>query len=259
MKKNHQKIIHLLEKLGLSDKESRVYFAMLELGQTTALDIARVSEVKRTSVYDTIERLQKRGLVTEQHVGLKRKFIAESPQILQSLLDSQQSELQNVLPELIGMHRYPANEQSVKIYEGTEGLKNALLSMLDGLKPGDSYYVIANIEGILEIVEDFFYDFTKKRSEYPIELKTMLQDGPLTREYVKWAKRTREEIILFTPEQSFAANIVVTPYRVVMPHIKPFTGAISIENPQAVATHQQLFRMLWNTFEKEGSEIFKKE
>jgi|GEM_PF-1027481 len=262
MKKKDQKVIHLLEKLGLSDKESRVYFAMLELGQTTALNIARVSEIKRTSVYDTIERLQKRGLVTEQHVGLKRKFVAESPRVLQSLLHEQQQELEEALPGLVEMHRYPSTEGSVKIYEGAEGLKNALSLMLKDLQPGDPYYVIANIEGILELIKKFFYEFAKKRDKYPILLKTLLQDqkgkSPLTKEYIAWAQGTREEIMTFMPEQSFSANIVVTPYRVMMPHIKPFTGAIVIENPQAVDTHQQLFRMLWNRFEKEGSEIHKR-
>ena len=94
----------------------------------------------------------------------------------------------------------------------------------------------------------FFYSFAKKRADYNIQLRTMLQDGPLTREYIQWAEGSREQIVLLPKDTSFMANIIVTSHRVVMPHIKPLTGAVVIENSQAVDTHQKLFEMLWGQY-----------
>ena len=40
-----------LEKIGLNEKESRVYLVLLRLGPTTALALSRATEIKRPTVY----------------------------------------------------------------------------------------------------------------------------------------------------------------------------------------------------------------
>ena len=52
-----------LEKIGLTEKEAAVYLALLKLGPTTALKIARETGIKRPTVYTTLDALKGRGLV----------------------------------------------------------------------------------------------------------------------------------------------------------------------------------------------------
>ena len=145
----------------------------------------------------------------------------------------------------MALHTFPSSEQSVKVYEGIEGLKNGIMLALDDLEPGDDYFVIANIESIIELAPKFFMNFANKRAKFNINLQTILQDGPLTRKYAEDMRHTREEIKFLPKDTKLAANIVVTSHRVVMPHITTFVGAVVIENKHAVATHQTLFKLLW--------------
>jgi len=48
-------MINELEKLGLNEKEARVYLALLELGESNIQGLSAKSSVKRTTVYDILE------------------------------------------------------------------------------------------------------------------------------------------------------------------------------------------------------------
>ena len=58
------KLPQLLTSLGLSKNEAKVYLALLDLGSATAGKIAEKSKVHRTNVYDALERLIEKGVVT---------------------------------------------------------------------------------------------------------------------------------------------------------------------------------------------------
>jgi len=54
-------LIQELQKLGLSDKESKVYLASLELGPAPIAAIAKQASVNRPTTYVIIESLIKKG------------------------------------------------------------------------------------------------------------------------------------------------------------------------------------------------------
>ena len=245
---HYEKLSNVLQKIGLNEKEALVYITLLQLSESTALAVSTKSGIKRSTVYTVFETLTERGLVSKIYNGVKKKFVAETPHKLEELLQRQTNLLKNHLPDFLELHSLPNSEQSVQVYEGTEGLKNGLNTALKDLKNGDDYFVIANIEELLNIIPEFFQDFAIRRSRYNINLKTILQDGPKTQDYVKWAKKhTKEQIKVIPAESNLTANIVITSHRVIMPHLKPFVGAVIIENQQAVSTHQKIFEMLWNS------------
>src|SRR3989338_463264 len=76
----------VLEQVGLSKNETKVYLALLEIGAATAGEIASQAKIHRTNVYDAMERLLEKGLVTfttDDHDS--RVFDATSPENLISL------------------------------------------------------------------------------------------------------------------------------------------------------------------------------
>ena len=54
-----------LKTLGLNQKEASIFLASLELGPATISDIARRSNIKRTTVYNLIEPLLQKNLVSK--------------------------------------------------------------------------------------------------------------------------------------------------------------------------------------------------
>ncbi len=60
--KNEQ-LVSILNDLGLSEKEARVYFAALSLGPSTILTLSHAAELKRTTIYALVDSLKKKGLI----------------------------------------------------------------------------------------------------------------------------------------------------------------------------------------------------
>lgn len=55
-----------LEQLGLTEYESKCFVALTRIAQGTAKEISRISDIPRSRVYDTVDRLHRRGLVDIQ-------------------------------------------------------------------------------------------------------------------------------------------------------------------------------------------------
>ncbi len=73
-----QSLIERVKEIGLTDKEARVYLSILELGEATAAEISKRSEIQRTTSYNIIPILQKKGLIdSSEKNGVKYFFVSK--------------------------------------------------------------------------------------------------------------------------------------------------------------------------------------
>ncbi|MBI2483439.1 hypothetical protein HYV74_04675 [Candidatus Uhrbacteria bacterium] len=119
-----------LQKLGLTEKETRVYLAALELGPQPVQDIARKAGVNRATTYVMIESLTQKGLMTSFERGKKRLFNPEHPDRLLSMirvrereLQEQEREFSQFLPQLRAISSSSGERPRVRFFEGPEGLR----------------------------------------------------------------------------------------------------------------------------------------
>ena len=73
-------IITTMEAIGLTPNEAAVYVASLSVGPSTVAAIARAAGIERTNTYRIIESLQEQGLMSVEVVGLKKRYVPESPE-----------------------------------------------------------------------------------------------------------------------------------------------------------------------------------
>jgi len=118
-----------LKNIGLSDKEAKVYIAMLELGKATAHEIADKAGVKRPTAYVAIEELQKQGLAQKKKKGSKTLFFTDSPSQLLSninrdlkIFEQKRTELEKIFPQLLTLYNLGEEKPQVRYFEGKEGL-----------------------------------------------------------------------------------------------------------------------------------------
>jgi len=124
-------LVKLLAEYGLSDKESNVYLAMLELGPASVQEIAKKAGVNRATTYVMIESLKRRGLMSTFDKGKKTMFVAESPERLRRLIaqemravQEKENRLNEVLPSFLALFNSASQEKPlVKFFEGEEGIK----------------------------------------------------------------------------------------------------------------------------------------
>lgn len=133
------RFVDTLQLLGLSKNESEIYETLLEKGESSVANIAIAAKIHRRNVYDTIDRLVKKGLVYEIVAGKESRYQPVEPQKLLEVLGEKQQVLQKRLPEMEQVYKYKQPTESVFIYRGVEGWKNY---MRDILRLGQDDYVI---------------------------------------------------------------------------------------------------------------------
>lgn len=126
-----KELVTILAEYGLSDKESTVYLAMLELGPASVQDIAKKSGVNRATTYVMIESLKRRGLMSTFEKGKKTMFVAESPERLKRLAEAEVhaaqekgDRLKEQLPSFLALFTSSSQEKpNVRFFEGEEGVR----------------------------------------------------------------------------------------------------------------------------------------
>lgn len=117
-------ISQLLTDSGLSDKEALIYLAALELGSSTVLPLARKAGIKRTSVYNFIDKLVEAGLLTRALERGRSVYSAESPNRLFALQQERARKLEQALPELLSIYNRSSRKPRIRYFEGAEQMKN---------------------------------------------------------------------------------------------------------------------------------------
>src|SRR3989339_828361 len=92
--------IEVLEELGLSGAEAKVYLALLETGSSLAGPIIKKTGLHRGTTYQIIQRLQEKGLVSSIVKGKKQHFESVNPERLMDMLRNKEEGLKTILPAL---------------------------------------------------------------------------------------------------------------------------------------------------------------
>jgi len=82
----------LLKDIGLTDTEIKIYLALLSLGATPAGRIVEQTGVYRKNLYDALNKLVEKGLVSYVIEHKKKFFQAKNPENLEKYLDEKKSQ-----------------------------------------------------------------------------------------------------------------------------------------------------------------------
>ena len=246
--KNNDKLIENLKELGLQEIEAKIYLASLSLGPTTILKLSKHSEVKRTTVYEVVDALEKKGLMKKEIHGLKTLYSPESPERLEYTLEAKKILLSHVLPELEGKYHLGGTEGSIKYYEGLKSIKNIYDDLLKDLKPHDFYYAISNVTEWQGQDEDFFMkNHVEKRAKMGINTKLIFTDSPLAQKRKQTERNFDEKVKIVPKNTNIHLDLVITPYKLVMFQLYSPLVALVIENKSMITAQKEIFDLLWNT------------
>ena len=116
----------LTQNLGLTDKEAKVYLAILGLGDSTILPIAKRSGVKRTSIYYFIDRLVELGLVDQAKIRGRMHYKAKPPEQLVNLQEQRLSEVKKALPQFESLYNVSTKKPRISYFEGPEQMRQIM-------------------------------------------------------------------------------------------------------------------------------------
>jgi len=168
----HSKI---LIDLGLSLNESRIYEALIELGEASVNTISVKTKINRSNVYDAMERLCEKGLTSELFVKNKKFYKANHPRRLLELLKEKQEEVEDILPELTKKFKSHKKEEEAYFHRGIEAYKDYMFDILKEKKP---YYCIGGKGMWFDPRLKFFrMKFDRDRRKQEIEFNHIFDEG----------------------------------------------------------------------------------
>jgi len=129
----------LLEELGFTVNEARVYESLLSLGSTSIERIAIKSKVHRRNIYDVLGKLLDKGLISEAFVQNRKEYRAIRPSRLLDLLSEKERKVSAALPDMERRFNHFEEEETAYIYKGITGFKQYLQDILD---VGETAYFI---------------------------------------------------------------------------------------------------------------------
>jgi sugar-specific transcriptional regulator TrmB len=129
----------LLQELGLSLNEARIYETLLDQKKATVGEISSKSKIHRRSIYDTINRLVDKGLVFPILSSRESQYCPVDPDKFLEILKEKELKFKKILPDLKERFVRKETEHEAYIYTGIEGIKNY---MRDFLRLGEDLYTI---------------------------------------------------------------------------------------------------------------------
>lgn len=243
------KIQEQLAKIGLSEKEAAVYAASLELGPSSALQISRKADLKRSTVYVILDQLKQRGLVEIQLDGIKQQFAAANPDQFDAIISDQRTRFESILPDMLALYKLRGSKSQIKYYEGPEGIKGVYEALLKEIRTGDPYYVISNQDNWQEFFDlEWLEGWIERRARKTLDARIILPDSKRNR-FVKsmdraWNEQTR------LIDRKLTSDIVISPNKYIINSLTAPVGSIIIENDEAIETQMELFLSLWDSLKE---------
>jgi sugar-specific transcriptional regulator TrmB len=216
--------------VGFSEKEALVYLALLELGKRSVSPIARKSAINRTTVYDILDSLVSKGVVSVSGKEPLQEYVAESPDKILDFVKAEiikkQNELkqaEEIIPQLKSLHNVSDRPQ-VRFYEGVKGLQEVYE---DSLTSNETIRAYANVEDTHSILTGYFPKYYKRRAAKGIKIRAIFPNNDLAWERKSLDKEeARESVIVPSDKYFFSPEINIYDNKVMIASWRERLGII---------------------------------
>lgn len=244
-----------LTKFGLSEKESFTYLALLELGEATIGQIAKKSNIKRTTLYDIITALTKIGLVGSVKKGVKTRYIAEDPHKFEDLAEERGVLIKKILPELLSISNLLEKKPKIRYYEGSEGIKEVYKDTLKYKDQELLAWVAEEALGAFDV--DYLNNvYIPKRLESKIWVRAIAPDLPYMQEF-KGMDTASLRVTKLIDAKKFPFDVEINLYGGAKIGIMSFQEKLGliIESEKIFRTLKSIFELQWESLSGPGSTL----
>lgn len=242
-----------LQKLGLEEKEAKVYLACLDLKEATAFDISQKSNIKRSTTYFVLENLVQKGLVFVRKTKKATFFGASSPKKLITQHKHKEKILQNLVPTLSLAYNSSNNAPRVQIYEGDEGMRQIYLEIIEHLKKRKEALFFGEISHFDQF-QDVLDEWTRNLSRKDFKTRGLMNYSEIDSGYVKKIRQSQNpnHQNRFLPKGSaFLSNDnAIYGQKLAIFFTKKERFAIVIESQEIADSYRALFDLAWKSAKK---------
>jgi len=235
-----------LKVLGLTKGEIKVYTAVLDIGSSTINKIHEKTGLERRGIYDIINKLVEKALITYTIEKGKRNYHCSPPNRLREKADEKRQEIENfekLIPKIEDAYKTSKPKVSFEIFRGKEGIKTVFEDMLNH----KNIYVIGGGFYIVRELPYYWPHYNKRRIKKKVtwhnlvrnELRYKIPDN----KFVK---------VKFLPKEFSGNPVVIITYgnKVANLSWKEEWFAFVIENKEIAENYKKYHQYLWNKVAK---------
>ena len=237
-----------LEQIGLNKSEVKVYLTLLRIGASSTGPIITQSKTANSKIYEVLDKLIEKGLVSHFVKENTRYFKAASPKMLLEFLDQRKNEIDSekekinkIIPNLMS-YSGKDEENEATIFSGHRGVKTAFMDLVDELDAGEEVHIMGVYDfGKVFMRQSIF--FQKLRSKKKINAKFLINDD--ARSVAEEFKRYKPVEIRFLPKGMFTPAIfLIYSDKVVVNIAKEMTFFV-LKSKSAKDAFEAYFQLLW--------------
>ena len=239
--------------IGLTSGEARVYTALLKLGPSTVGPISYNSKVSYSKIYDVLNRLANKGIVTITKKEKTRFYQAINPSRILDIIKKQEAELENkkeklekILPDLIRLEQANKRNDEAEIFKGIKGIQTAYEIFLEETpKKEDIYFFYTYKKKHEDLVDEFYWKIFPKFKEFGHNWK-----GVCTKEYQTSIKKQPHFVKFKIVNFPIPGNIDISNYMILVTIWSEEPTAILIRSKEVAQNYRDYFESVW----KKGKE-----
>ncbi len=242
----------VLEELGLTSSEAKVYLTLLEKGASLAGNISRNTGIHRRSVYDSMERLIQKGLVSYIKKNNRKYFEAADPERLIEILRKKEEDIKEALPELKMLQQMSIQKNETLFFRGKAAIKTAFEDQLEAKE----ILVWGATPRSNEILQFYFPHFNRKRVKKKITKKILFNEKDKKNKYVKDIPLA--EIRYVPKDITSQTSVYIYGRNVCIVRWKADPIAIIIREKEIAEGYRNYFNFMWENAKKEKTRKAKK-
>ncbi|MFA5857240.1 MAG: helix-turn-helix domain-containing protein [Candidatus Pacearchaeota archaeon] len=224
---------------GLTENESKVYLALIDIGPSLAGQISRKTGLHRRTVYDVTEMLSKKGLVGYIKENNRKLFSASNPNRILEIINEKQNTLSPLVESLLEKYSKKHEKEETNFYKGKEGLKTVFEDQLNSKE----ILILGASPNAYDILQFYFHWYDKKRKQKNIKARIIAQD--------KKIKNIPLSEVRYLPEKyssPVAINIYQDKTAIILWAKDPI--AIVIKNKEINQGYKNYFEIMWKIARK---------
>ena len=236
-----------LEKLGFSPSDVKIYLHLLKNGANYANKLSSETRINRTNVYEALDRLVSKGLISFIARNKVKWFEAKSPESVFSLIDEKQEELasirQDVEEGMTSLKKHIKSDKALLeagVFIGKKGLR---MLLEDVLKERKHISFIGSKLQFRELFGPYYELWHRKRIERKITQRTIfpnkLKGMAAKRKYLEY-KFVDDRFTNPTATIIYGSNCLFLQWSK-----EPL--AIKIQNKEIAKSHLNYFNLLWTS------------
>lgn len=235
----------VIEGLGYSHKEAKIYVAALQLEESTVTDIARKSDIPRSTVSHVLQSLKHKDLMKSYLKKRRTVWVPERPEKILEKMSIKQEEFQKAINQLTEP-KLPPKKPRIAIYRGFKELERLFESITQEKR---NICAIIDSENVLRLLgQERIQDFINRRQQNFLRMRMLMAKSDFA--HALRARDTAEmRITRFFPNQVSVKNAIYFFYgnKVSMISLNEDAPmALVIEDENMAATCQNLFEFMWS-------------